>query len=179
MKLLAITPKRWLLSLHLLFSAILFGNSVIFLVLSIAAAVTNDENVLKSSYTSMHIMATSSVRASTIGTVVTGIMLSLWTKWGLFKFYWIILKEILTIVSIGLGIIGFYLWTLEAFSITSTKGLNALQNPVFIENRYQLFIGIILQIISLAIMIVISVFKPWGRRKQPNKLKKQVTVNKE
>lgn len=166
MKPLAITPKRWLLSLHLLFAAILFGNSVVFLVLSIAAAVTNDVNVLKAIYTSMHIMATSSVRASTIGTVVTGILLSVWTKWGLFKFYWIVVKEILTIVSLGLGIIGFYYWTLEAFSITAAEGLNALHNPVFIGNRLQLFVGIIFQIISLGAMIVISVFKPWGKRKR-------------
>ncbi|SEQ70799.1 hypothetical protein SAMN05216232_3082 [Virgibacillus subterraneus] len=171
MKPLAITPKRWLLSLHLLFAAILFGNSVIFLVLSIAAAATDDVSVLKASYTSMHIMATSSVRASTIGTVVTGILLSVWTKWGLFKFYWIITKEILTIVSIGLGIIGFYFWTLEAFSITAAEGLDSLHNPVFIENRLQFLIGIILQIISLGTMIVISIFKPWGKRKNLRTIK--------
>lgn len=171
MKQLAVTPKRWLLCLHILFAAILFGTTVVFLVLSIAAAAADDVNVLKACYTSMHILAESSVRASTIGTVVTGILLSVWTKWGLFKFYWIIVKEILTIVSIGLGLVGIYLWTLEAFSITAAEGINALQNPVFIQNRFQLFIGIILQIISLAAMIIISVFKPWGRRKQQDKPK--------
>ncbi|MCQ6267387.1 hypothetical protein M1K46_17265 [Fictibacillus sp. WQ 8-8] len=120
--------------------------------------------ILKSCYTVMYILATSSVRASTIGVVVTGILLSVWTKWGLFKFHWIIVKEVLTILSIGLGIFGMYYWILDASSITATEGLRALHDQGFLVNRLQLFIGIILQILSLGTMFMLSVFKPWGRR---------------
>ncbi|MGY4688610.1 hypothetical protein [Salibacterium sp. K-3] len=161
---LSTAPRRWLLSLHLLFVAILFGTMVVFLILSITAAATQDETILKGAYTAMYVLATSSVRASTIGSVVTGILLSVWTKWGLFTFYWIIFKEILTVVAIGLAFIGMSVWTLQTFSIAATEGLNALDSPVFITNRLQLFIGIILQIVSLGAMIIVSVFKPWGRR---------------
>ncbi|BCU81931.1 hypothetical protein JIR001_17140 [Polycladomyces abyssicola] len=125
--------------------------------------------MLKACYTSMHMLAKTSVRASTIGTVVTGILLSVLTNWGLFRFRWIIVKELLTILSIGLGVVGMYFWTLKAASLTSTEGLNALQNPTFTVNNFQLWIGIILQIISLAAMLVISIFKPWGPRKQRTK----------
>ncbi|WP_026702757.1 hypothetical protein [Salibacterium aidingense] len=163
---LSITPRRWLLSLHLLFVAILFGTMVVFLVLSITAAATQDETILKGAYTSMYVLATSSVRASAIGSVVTGVLLSVWTRWGLFRFYWIIFKEILTVASIGLAFIGMSVWTIQTFSIASAEGLHALDSPVFITNRLQLFIGIILQIGSLGAMIVVSVFKPWGRRNQ-------------
>lgn len=83
----------------------------------------------------MYILAASSVRASTIGVVVTGIFLSVWTKWGLFKFYWIIVKEVLTILSIGLGIFGMYYWTLDASSITATEGLRALHDQGFLVNQ--------------------------------------------
>ncbi|TDQ39805.1 hypothetical protein [Aureibacillus halotolerans] len=164
MKKLAITPKRWLLTLHLLFAGILLGVSVTFLVLSITAATTNDQSVLLASYTSMHTLATSAVRASTIGTVVTGILLSIWTKWGLFTFYWIIAKEILTLISIGLGIVGMYIWTLDAMSMTTEEGFSAMQNPAFQINQIQLFSGIFLQIVSLVAMFILSVFKPWGQR---------------
>lgn len=161
-----VTRRRWLLSLHLLFSAIMFGVAVAFLILSITAANTNDAGVLKACYTSMHVLADTSVRASTIGTAATGILLSVLTQWGLFKFYWIIVKEALTLLSIVLGPIGMYFWTLKAVALTSAEGLGAWQNPSFTVNSSELWIGIVLQILSLAAMFVISVFKPWGQRKR-------------
>jgi hypothetical protein len=82
------------------------------------------------------------------------------TQWGLFKFYWIIAKEGLTLLSIVQGPIGMYFWTLKAVTLTSAEGLNALHDPAFTVNSGQLWMGIVLQIISLAAMFVISVFKP-------------------
>lgn len=161
---LSVAQRRWLLTIHLLFSAIMFGVAMVFLVLSIVAAGTEDEGILKACYASMHILAKTSVRASTIGTLVTGILLSVLTRWGLFKHYWLIAKEALTAPAILLGPVGMYFWTLKAFTLTSSKGMGALQDPVFLVNREQLFIGIVLQILSLVSIFVISVFKPWGKR---------------
>jgi hypothetical protein len=164
------TPRKWLLTLHLLFSAIMLGGAVAFLILSITAASTSDEGMLKACYTSMHVLAKTSVKASTIGALVTGILLSMLTKWGLFQYYWIIAKEALTLLSTLLGPIGMYLWTLKAVTLTSTEGLIVLQDPVFIVNNNQLWVGIMLQIISISAMFVISVFKPWGKRKNRQNL---------
>ncbi|HEX7064036.1 MAG TPA: hypothetical protein VF199_03120 [Bacillales bacterium] len=165
MKKLSLTPKRWLLTLHLLFSAILLGTTVVFLVLSIVAISTDEQNVLNACFTVMHVLSRTSVKASTIGVVVTGVLLSVLTKWGLFRFYWIILKEAMTLVVIGVAIIGFYFWTLQAVSMVA-------QNPagsVFTVNNMQLFGGIILQVLLLATMFVLSIFKPWGQRKTVNR----------
>jgi hypothetical protein len=159
-------PRKWLLTFHLLFSAIMLGEAVAFLIMGITAASTSDEGMLKACYTMMHILAKTPVKASTIGALVTGILLSLLTQWGLFKYYWIIAKEALTVLSIVLGPFGMYFWTLKAVTLTSVEGLDALHDSAFIVNNNQLLIGIILQIISIAAMFIISVFKPWGLRKQ-------------
>lgn len=166
MKRLSLSKRKWLLILHLLFSAIMLGVSIVFLILSITAANTNNVGVLKACFSSMHVLAKTSVRASTIGTVITGILLSVLTQWGLFKFYWIIVKEGLTLLSIILGPFAMYTLTLKAVTLTTNDGINALINPAFTVNKWQLWIGIILQIISLVSMFVISVFKPWGQRKK-------------
>jgi Zn-dependent protease len=73
-----------------------------------------------------------------------------------------------TVLSIVLGPFGMYYWTLKAVTLTTAEGLNALHDQAFIVNNVQLWIGIILQIISLIAMFIISVFKPWGPRKQKN-----------
>lgn len=164
MKKLSFTTKRWLTALHLLFSAILLGNTVVFIVLSIVAASTDQRNVLEACVTVMHVLSTTSVRASTIGVVVTGVLLSVMTKWGLFQFYWILLKEGMTLVVIGIAIFGLYFWTLQAVSgISHDQAV-----PFFTSNNLQLFVGIILLALLLAAMFVISIFKPWGRRKPFN-----------
>lgn len=74
---LSITGKRWLLTIHLIFSAIMLGNMVTFLILSITAAGTENEQLVESCYQIMHVLSKSSVRASTIGTFVTGVLLSI------------------------------------------------------------------------------------------------------
>jgi hypothetical protein len=165
MKRIGMTSKKILVTLHILFAAIMFGVTVVFLTLSIAAAVSDDPKILTASYTVMHLLAESSVRASTIGTVVTGILLSIYTHWGLFRYYWVIFKELLTIVSIGLGVVGIYLWSLKGITLINNHGVGVLQNPEFLVNRTYLFIGISLQIMSLMAMFILSVFKPWGKRK--------------
>ncbi|MDN3019256.1 hypothetical protein PH210_24090 [Paenibacillus sp. BSR1-1] len=152
--------KRWLLIFHLLFAAIMLGNMTAFLIFSITAASASDEELIQTCYQAMHILSKTSVRASTIGTTVTGILLSVWTKWGLFSYYWIIAKEGLTVLCIFLNFWGMYTWTLQAISKT-----NAL---FFVKT--ELWTGIIIQIISLVLLYIISVIKPWGKRVSTTRL---------
>ncbi|MRG85098.1 hypothetical protein [Salinibacillus xinjiangensis] len=157
---LSMTSKKWLLTLHILFGAIMFGNMITFLILSISASATENRQFVEACYQVMHLMSNTSVKASTFATTVTGICLSIWTKWGLFKYYWIIVKEVLTLLLLGMNIWGMSAWTNQA--------LVQLVNAEIITNiaivQLNLWIGIIIQLISLLLIFVLSVFKPWGRR---------------
>lgn len=44
--------------------------------------------------------------------------------------------------------------------------MDVWQQPDFVVNNGQFWVGIVLQVLSLAAMIALSVWKPWGRRKQ-------------
>ncbi|MFB3166867.1 hypothetical protein P5G62_007075 [Neobacillus sp. 179-C4.2 HS] len=158
MKNLSITQKKWWLTAHILFSAIWFGVTVTFLILSISVLTTNDSQVIKAYYTSMLQMEQTAGRASLIGTVITGLILSIFTKWGLFKFYWIITKEILTFICLVLGFFLIYYWTLNGIHLSEES-----IGDHFMANHYQLMIWIIIQVILLAIIFIVSVFKPWGK----------------
>jgi hypothetical protein len=162
LKKLTFTQKKWLLSLHILFAAIWFGVTVAFLILSINVMITDDINQIRAYYTSMLLLEQTIGKASIIGTVTTGILLSILTHWGLFIYYWIIFKEILTFISIGLGMAFIYFWTLNGVTMLSPNGL---ESQVFIVNHQQLLVGIGIQILSLGVVFIISVFKPWGKRK--------------
>ncbi|WP_240511892.1 hypothetical protein [Paludifilum halophilum] len=69
-------------------------------------------------------------------------------------------------MAIGVGLVGIYFWTLKAVTLTTAEGINAPQDPVFTVNSQLLWTGIIIQLISLAAMFALSVFKPWGERKK-------------
>ncbi|GMK48018.1 hypothetical protein PghCCS26_51480 [Paenibacillus glycanilyticus] len=157
LKKITLQQRRILLLLHILFAAIMFGVQVAFIILALTASVTDDAAMLKSCYTIMHLLADSSVRASTIGTAVTGIALSVLTSWGLFRYYWVIAKEVLTLLAIGIGFIGLYEWTL--------RGLD--DNGSLTVHHTWLMIGIALQTISIIVMYILSVWKPGGKRKTP------------
>ena len=163
---LTVSAKKGMLLLHILFASIMLGSTVVVLILGITAMNTTSDEVLRSCYTVMHLLSRTSMRASTIGTTVTGIVLSVGTHWGLFRYYWIMLKEALTVLAIGIGTVGFYVWTLKGVTAVSGEGLDALRHTEFMVNEAQLGIGIVLQLISLVILFAVSVFKPWGKRKE-------------
>jgi len=83
----------------------MLGNMVAFLIFSITAA-SSVKNITIICYQAMNILANTSVRASTIGATITGVLLCIWTKWGLFRYYWILAKEGLTLLAIGLNLWG-------------------------------------------------------------------------
>jgi uncharacterized membrane protein len=157
---LTLKSKRWLLIIHILFAAIMIGNMVAFLIFSMTAALAGDKDIVQTCYQAMHILSKTSVKASTIATTVTGILLSLWTKWGLVRYYWILAKEGLTALVIGLNLWGMYAWTLEALSLYKSGGS---REDIF-DVQIGLWAGILIQIVSLVLMYIISVFKPWGKR---------------
>jgi hypothetical protein len=142
--------KKIILIAHILLSAIMVGNMATFLILSITTVTTKDPSIVKGSYTVMNILAHTSIRASTIGATVTGIILSVTSYYGLFTFWWVMVKEVLTVMLIGINLWGIYTWTLT--------GLETQQSLA-------LWFGIIIQLISLVFMFVISKYKPWGKRK--------------
>ncbi|WP_239696803.1 hypothetical protein [Paenibacillus oryzisoli] len=159
------TKKKWMLSLHIVFAAIMLGTCVTFLILSITVASSSDSGLILSCYKAMHVLAGTSVRASVIGTIVTGVLLSLGTHWGLAKYNWIIAKEVLTVVAVIIGPIGMYIWTLKGISLMTDVGAESAYQGAYVSNMFWLFIGIGLQLLSLIAMYLLSIFKPWGKRK--------------
>ncbi|RED58594.1 hypothetical protein [Cohnella lupini] len=157
--------RKILLLLHLIFASIMLGGQAVFVILALTASVTDSVSVLQACYTIMHLLADSSVRASTIGTTVTGILLSVLTSWGLFRHHWLIAKEALTLLTIGIGLIGIYRWTLRGVELTGLAGSNDWDTAGFAVNHAWLWTGIALQTASLIAMFVLSVWKPGGQRR--------------
>jgi hypothetical protein len=46
--------------------------------------------------------------------------------------------------------------------MASAEGLGSLRNPDFLGNQQVLFAGMTFAVVTLAAMIAVSIFKPWG-----------------
>ncbi|WP_235919477.1 hypothetical protein [Heliomicrobium undosum] len=113
---------------------------------------------------SMKIIDDYIVIPSAIGCLVTGLFFSWLTNWGFTKFYWVIVKWVLTVVAILFGTFFIGPWLNELVEISRIERILALQNAVYLSHFQSHALSSLVQIASMIFMIVISVLKPWGKR---------------
>jgi hypothetical protein len=89
-----------------------------------------------------------------LGTIVSGVLLSLGTKWGLLKHTWIVAKIVLTV-----GVIATAVQLIDRFAQAETGiTMGLLVSPS------QLRLGLsAVHLLMLLVATIISVYKPWGR----------------
>jgi hypothetical protein len=168
-KQMTVTQKKWLVSAHILSIVVWFGTTVCFLVLMIVATQTSDRSTQYTIYALVEKLDVSLIWSSSLATVATGALIAILTQWGLVRFYWIVLKEVLSILSIILGMGGLHPWLLYALTTTFAQESGIAQNALLVTNQQKQFAGIILQLLALALMVVVSIFKPWGQFRRPKR----------
>lgn len=97
------------------------------------------------------------------GFVYTGLLFSLFTKWGFTKFYWVMLKWLGLLVLGGIVMFG----SAPAFNGMAARS-DVLRAAVTSDAAYQQYgrsalLFTVLQMLILTGLIVVSVFKPWGQ----------------
>lgn len=97
------------------------------------------------------------------GCIITGLIYSIFTKWGFVKHRWIAVKWILTIFMVLSGTfmmgprVNGNVYTPENISLYSTA------NSTFWDNITQVKYWGILQLVLLITVVIISVYKPWKK----------------
>jgi len=99
-------------------------------------------------------------------TLITGLVYSIFTKWGFFKHGWLIYKWVVTLAIIIVGT--FYLGPLvgDLLTIADAKRAAALHDPYYIQGHA---IGIFAAIINstlLTLAVFFSIYKPWKNLKK-------------
>jgi len=100
---------------------------------------------------------------SAVGSFLTGIIYCQLTRWGYAKHYWIIAK---LAANVGFLVAGFFLF-IPALQRMAASSL-AMRNYMEVDPSYDtiMLVHMIMagvQIVLVLFMIIISVFKPWGR----------------
>ncbi|GHG02140.1 hypothetical protein GCM10017783_12990 [Deinococcus piscis] len=95
-----------------------------------------------------------------IGALVTGVWLAWRTNWGLTHYWWILVKLALNIALMLFGT--FFMHGL--IQSTLMRSQQSVPGPEFAAERLQLLLSQGASLIILLTIVVISVYKPWGKR---------------
>src|SRR5205823_5624663 len=84
--------RKLTITAHVTFSVGWLGAVAAFLVLSIAGLTSRDVEVVRGAYLSMDLISRFIIIPMCLAALVTGLLQALGTPWGLFRYYWIVMK---------------------------------------------------------------------------------------
>lgn len=150
--------RKFVLTAHITFSVGWLGTVAAFLALAVAGVSSRNDQTTRAAYLAMELIGWFVIVPCSLVALLTGLVQSLGTKWGLFRYYWILVKFLLTVFSIlilfvftrTLNDLG-NLATNMSLSVDDLHGLS--QSPVLHSG------GGLLVLLAATIL---SVCKPWG-----------------
>lgn len=96
----------------------------------------------------------------------TGLCFSLFTNWRGFRFYWVLLKwGSFLLLSLALTILIIPAVNSSA-ALSDALRPEALSNAQYLQARSQTLLFIWCELMLLVAIVILSVFKPWGIRRQ-------------
>jgi len=169
------TPRlrKLALTAHVTVSVGWLGAVAAFLVLSIAGLTSQDAEVVRGAYLSMNLIGLFIIVPLSLAALATGLVQSLGTEWGLFRFYWVLVKLALTISSTLLLLLHQFTAVAGAAKLVSHAVPGTLPSAGRVGMQLAGDAG--LAILVLVMLTTISVYKPWGLtryglRKVPQRL---------
>jgi hypothetical protein len=154
------TPRlrKLALTAHITSSVGWLGAVAGFLALAIAAMRSQGPETVRAAYIAMELTGWYVIVPFCVASLVTGLVMSLGTPWGLFRHYWVLVKFLITVIS-ALILFGFTqtLTSLGDMAADPTLAMGELgnlkQSPVLHSG------GGLMAILAATIL---AVYKPWG-----------------
>lgn len=154
------TPRlrKFALTAHITFSVGWLGAVVPYLALAIVGLTSHDAQMVRAAYLSMELIGWFVIVPLSLAALLSGLVQSLGTPWGLFRHWWIVVKFLL---STGATIV--LLGHMEAVSRISGIAANTtLSGADFRGLRVQLVLHAAGGLLVLFAVTGLSLFKPWG-----------------
>ncbi len=167
-KKLGIKGRAWLKGFHIFFGCAWIGTALSIVLIGFVKGHTPNGDELYAVNASIKLIDDFIIIPAALGSLITGLLICWLTNWGFFKFNWIIVKLILAIAQILFGTFWLGKWVNSATAISDAERAIALQNQTYLYFReMNNYFGSV-QALLLIIVIFISVFKPWGVKKDIN-----------
>ena len=129
-----------------------------YLALGLAAVNTVDVQTDRAAWTGMEVVGWFAIVPLAILSLLTGLVMSLGTKWGLFRHYWVVISFALTLFSVVVLL-------LHMPTVTSTADLARVADGPTLESLGGDLFHPSIGLVVLLIVQVLNIYKPQGLTK--------------
>ncbi len=150
--------RRFALAAHVTSSVGLLGAVAGFLALAITGLTSQDTQMVRAAYLAMELTASFVIVPLAFASLLTGIVESLGTPWGLFRHYWVLAKLLLTVIATIVLLLQMKLISYMARVAAETT----LSSADLRGARIQLAIHAGGGLLVLLVPVALSLYKPWG-----------------
>jgi hypothetical protein len=154
---------RVMLITHIALAVGWFGIDLALLTLGLTAATTGDPETLKASYLAMKVLGTAAVIPISLLAILTGLLLALGSRYGLFKHWWVVTKLVVATLAAVLSIFVLRGRIAEAVDAVTGVPVGSLTYDAVGDVGSTLIIAPIVAGAMYVTNIIVSVVKPWGR----------------
>lgn len=149
--------RRAVLAAHLTVSVGWVGAVAAYLALDVVASTGDDPDRLRAAYLGMQVIAGDVIVPLALATFVTGVVISVGTRWGLLRHYWVVMSLLLTGVAVGVLLVEMqtvdHLAAIAADRSSTRAELRALGGTLLHS------VG---GLVVLVVVLVLNVYKPRG-----------------
>jgi len=154
------TTRKLILLVHILASVGWVGAVASFLALALTGLLSTDPQMIRAAYLAMEPITRGVIVPLAFTSLTTGLLLSLGTKWGLLRHYWILIK--LVINTLSLPILLLHTRIIHRVATAAAVATTSLSSYDLHQDRIQLIIIAIAALAALLIATLLSVYKPSG-----------------
>jgi DMSO/TMAO reductase YedYZ heme-binding membrane subunit len=149
--------RKVALAAHITLTVGWIGAVAAYIALDVAAATSQDAQTLRAAYLAMGYIAWYVIVPLALASLLSGLVMSLGTKWGLFRHYWVLISLLLTIVATGVLLAETqtisYFAAIAADPTTSGDDLRALGSTL---------VHSVGGTLMLLVILALNVYKPRG-----------------
>ena len=150
--------RKFVLTAHVTFAVSWLGAVAAFLVLAIAGLASQDEDLVRSAYLTMDLIARFVILPLSFAPLITGPILSVFTPWGLFRHYWILVKALITVLSTLILLV--HLQPISVLAAAAAEG--SLPRGELLGMQVQMVIASSVGLLALLLATGLGVYKPRG-----------------
>jgi hypothetical protein len=151
--------RHTLLVLHYVSSVGWLGVGLCQLTLNLVALATGDPVLRHAAHEIAHVLDISVLTLLSLTSATTGVLLAVRGKWGLVRYWWIVVKLAVTVALLVYTPVWMGGWVRQAIESTAHGPGGAGYGTV----RTELTVSSVAIVTTLVLVTVISVGKPWGR----------------
>lgn len=152
--------RKLVLTAHVTSSVGWLGGVVAVLALGVAGLFSRDPQVVRAGYLAMDVLGWIVLVPLSVASLLTGLIQSLGTQWGLFQHYWVLIKLVINVAATGLLLL--YMQTLGHLADQAIDAALTDAELLRMRDASPVLHGVG-ALLLLVFAAVLSIYKPRGR----------------